>query len=342
MSPAAPAVEPAAPARARRGRRIAGVAGGVCAVALGLAAGGCVAPLREMAGPTAVTPMADGHGNYVTVARRTGARQGFLLLRPAGPPVAAVILFTGGSGRVGISPQGMRRGGNFLVRSRWRFVEAGFLVAVVDVPTDRATLDGFRTTEAHALDIKGVIAHLRALAPVPVWLVGTSRGTISAANAAARLDQGGADGLVLLSSLLVPGGRRDPASVHSVEVSRIRLPTLVVHHRGDRCPLTPHAAVAPLLRSLSAAPVAEELAVEGGAAPHGNPCGPTHFHGYIGIEQQVVARIADWIKAHPPRPRAARRRPPAPALRTVTSVAPSTPSGIPRFPHRPLPWIAPC
>jgi hypothetical protein len=60
------------------------------------------------------------------------------------------------------------------------------------------------------------------------------------------------------------------------------------------------------LHTLTAAPVAEELAFEGGGPPHGDPCGPTHFHGYIGIEERVVARIAEWIKAHPPRPRVAR------------------------------------
>ncbi len=36
----------------------------------------------------------------------------------------------------------------------------------------------------------------RKTADVPVWLVGTSAGTLSAANAAVRLKDGGANGLV--------------------------------------------------------------------------------------------------------------------------------------------------
>ncbi len=39
----------------------------------------------------------------------------------------------------------------------------------------------------HAEDIGKVIADVRERTKLPVWLVGTSRGAISAANAASRL-----------------------------------------------------------------------------------------------------------------------------------------------------------
>jgi hypothetical protein len=61
---------------------------------------------------------------------RSGVTQPFLVLTPAGPPVATVVLFTGGNGIVG------KTGQNFLLRSRGRFAAAGFLVASVDVPSD--------------------------------------------------------------------------------------------------------------------------------------------------------------------------------------------------------------
>ena len=44
---------------------------------------------------------------------------------------------------------------------------------------------------AQAIDTAAVVAYLRSRAPVPVWLIGTSNGTISAANAGCGLGQRG-------------------------------------------------------------------------------------------------------------------------------------------------------
>jgi alpha-beta hydrolase superfamily lysophospholipase len=88
------------------------------------------------------------------------------------------------------------------VRSRERFVQQGFLVAVIDAPSDRSQgLWDFRTSAAHAEDIKHVILELKRIMDIPVWLIGTSMGTVSATNAAARLNEGGPDGLVLTSTI---------------------------------------------------------------------------------------------------------------------------------------------
>ncbi len=66
----------------------------------------------------------------------------------------------------------------------------------MEVPSDHKTGYGygaFRASQEHAQDIAGVIVALRREASVPVWVVGTSMGTISAANVAARLGEGGPD-----------------------------------------------------------------------------------------------------------------------------------------------------
>src|SRR5207244_550656 len=81
-------------------------------------------------------------------------------------------------------------------------------------------------------DGRAVIAALREMAPVPVWLVGTSMGTVSAANAAARLEDGGPDGLVLTSTV-TRGSREMIESVGDVRLQDITVPTLLVHHRDD-------------------------------------------------------------------------------------------------------------
>ena len=116
------------------------------------------------------------------------------------------------------------------MRSRALFAERGFLAAVVDAPSDRTAdgLTGFRSTEAHARDIAGLIAFVKQRASVPVWLVGTSMGTVSAANAAARLPQG-VEGLVLTSSV-TRASRRERESLKDVNLKDIALPTLFVHN----------------------------------------------------------------------------------------------------------------
>lgn len=244
-------------------------------------------------------PVGRAAADLRTIPSRPGVTQSFLLVRPAERPTAAVVLFAGGNGALKLGTGRLGLGGNFLVRNRARFAEHGLLVAVVDAPSDRPDgLDGFRTTAAHADDVRAVIAALRADAAVPVWLVGTSMGTVSAANAAARLSAGGPDGLVLTSTV-TRQGRERPESVGDVRLKDIRVPTLVVHHRQDACRSTPYADTVALLRDLAGAPRRELLTFEGGATPQSAPCEARAAHGYFGLDAEVVAAIAQWIPTGP-------------------------------------------
>jgi dienelactone hydrolase len=237
-----------------------------------------------------------------TIPSRPGVTESFLLIQPPRPPVASVILFMGGRGAIGLQHGRIGpRNTNFLVRSRQRFAERGFLVAVVDVPSDRTSeaLVRFRTSAEHAADVRALIAALRAEAPVPVWLVGTSMGSVSAASAAARLSDGGPDGIVLTSSAM--GQSREMGeSLQDVALDRIRVPVLVVHHRDDGCPAARYADTSWAMRRLSAAPKKELLTFSGGDAPQSPPCEPLAPHGYFGIEERVVEAIAAWIIAAKP------------------------------------------
>ncbi len=143
--------------------------------------------------------------------------------------------------------------------------------------------------------------HLRRVSPAPIWLVGTSRGTISASNhAVPRRAFPQADGLVLTSSLL--GKKHGLPTVFSNKLENIPLPTLVVHHRQDGCGVTRFGDVPRLMEALGGARVKELIAVEGGSAGNPNrPCKARSYHGFLGIEPRVVQAIAGWIRAHPPR-----------------------------------------
>ena len=232
--------------------------------------------------------------DLVTLPTRPGVTQPFYLIKPDTPPVASVILFTGGAGKLGHDGLADPEKGNFLVRSRTLFAKRGFIVAVMDVPSDESGgMSEFRSSDDHRRDIAAVIAHLRQMAPVPVWLVGTSRGTVSAANGA-TLDSGGPDGLVLTSSV-TRGSKRQSGTVYDADLGSVKVPTLLVHNRDDACPVCPFSDISDLLSQFKNAPRKELIAFDGGAPSIDQPCRGLSRHGYFGIEDKVVAAIADWI-----------------------------------------------
>ena len=169
----------------------------------------------------------------------------------------------------------------------------GLAVAVVDVPSDRQGLVGFRQTRDHVTDIKAVIAWLRQETKLPVWLVGTSRGTQSAAYIAIQLppDAGGPDGVVLTSSMLLDK-REWP--VPNMSLDRISVPVLVVHHKQDGCRATLASDLSRLTNQLKHLKRTETLLFEGGK-DEGDACEAFAHHGYNGIEADVVEKIAEWI-----------------------------------------------
>jgi len=213
-------------------------------------------------------------------------------------PKAAVVLLAGGHGGLQITSNGGFKWGekNFVVRSRQLFASHGLTVAVVDAPSDRQNpphLGGFRQTPEHVADMKAVIAWLKQQADIPVWLVGTSRGTQSAAFIATQLApaDGGPEGVVLTSSILADARSRP---LPKMPLGKIQVPTLIVHHKQDACEHCKYADLPQLVDKLTAVPRKELLTFEGGRS-EGNPCEAMAYHGFNGIEEDVVAKIAQWI-----------------------------------------------
>jgi hypothetical protein len=243
----------------------------------------------------------DADGEVVTLERRGDARLRILVLRPEGVPNAAVLLYPGGNGGVGIRRDGsLKHDTNFLVRSRALFVKQGLLTVVVDRPSDWAGADKttYRLTKAHVADAAAIAKAVRALTPVPIWFVGTSRGTISVAGIASRLGGDLIAGAVFTSSV-TRVGRRASQTIHDVDLAGIRVPVLVLGHVNDDCAVTPWPEQLALAGKFRNAAVVESIRIEGGeAGNYATPCGPISHHGFLGQEEAVVARIADWIRGH--------------------------------------------
>jgi len=143
--------------------------------------------------------------------------------------------------------------------------------------------DAFRRSNDHAEDTRVVVDALRKQFGVPVWLVGTSRGTISAAAGGLHLGKA-IDGVVLTSTM---------ADVADLPVDRFEVPVLMVHHERDGCRETFYREAKSTAAKIRA-PRTELVAVSGGTS-EGRPCEAMAYHGFNGIEADVVARITDWI-----------------------------------------------
>jgi pimeloyl-ACP methyl ester carboxylesterase len=244
------------------------------------------------------------NASLVSIKTPRGVKQAFILIKPD-KPVASVILFAGGHGALGLkSASSMQWGaGNFLVRSRDRFAAQDFMVAVVDAPSDQqGGMNGiFRMGRAHAADIGAVAAYLKTQAAVPVWLVGTSMGTFSAAGGA--IAGKNIDGLVLTSTITrakshwkIAQSHRD--GVASMPLQRIAAPTLIVSHAKDGCDITPAADAPKLRKQLTNAKTVDVVLLNGGDPPQSVPCEAKSQHGFLGIEAEAVKTIAKFIKAN--------------------------------------------
>ena len=214
---------------------------------------------------------------------RTGGVQA-VLIKPA-KPVGSIILLAGGEGRIGVGEVGaIARGGNQLVRTRMAYARKGFAVLVPDRGYELAPLVEL---------MKGVKR--------PVTVVGTSRGSQWAAEgvaAGARPDK-----LVLTSGFLSEASTGDPAgnirrrgesnAISLMGSPALLPPTLVVHHRQDRCWLTSPEGVAPFIAWAKGK--AKVTWLEGGEEV-GDPCEAKGHHGFAGIDQKVVEAVSAFAR----------------------------------------------
>ena len=156
-------------------------------------------------------------------------------------------------------------------------------------------LAGFRGSSGHVEDIDHIIQFLRALENIPVWLIGTSRGTESAANVAINSTEK-PDGLVLTSSITVEN--RKGTAITEMELNKITIPTLIIANTDDKCLKTQAHGADKIASMLGQASLVKVNKFSGGDKPTSRPCGAMSYHCFTGIENDVVGYFARFIKSN--------------------------------------------
>jgi dienelactone hydrolase len=231
-------------------------------------------------------------------------------------PIAVLMLFIGGDGTLNLTLTQENTGStNFLARTRYHFAAEGYIVALVDAAPDFLDHNHEDTRDAsgflhgsglrgHRLpnrlhgdkylqDLAAVMNDLRARYPnLPLWAVGTSQGTISAAVAAANVSPP-PDGIVLTSSLTGPSALGD---LRRVDLEVINVPALIVTNEDDACSVTKPEDSKALKMRFTASPRVQVRNFDGGSTPLSDPCESLSGHGFFGIEQKVIEAVTKWIK----------------------------------------------
>jgi alpha-beta hydrolase superfamily lysophospholipase len=218
------------------------------------------------------------------------------------------VLLAGGNGVLDLDATGKieKLQGNFLIRSAYRFMREKLNVAMLDAPD----LTGIRLTEPHAAYVASAVLAVRKHWPKQkkVWLIGTSNGTISAFNLAARSALNAPppivpfettpNGIVLTSPIVQGAGETVWGTTPPVAVAKLKIPVLIVSHKGDPCTASDYDLSVKFFKAINSPMKAFVTATGAMPAAAQRVCDAFSYHGFHGIEDTVVKKIVDFIAAN--------------------------------------------
>lgn len=228
-----------------------------------------------------------------TIETRPGVTVDVLAEMP-GSAGALVLLFEGAQGLLLPGSKG------FAHKAFPIFLRQGMAAALIDAPTNRNGFRGgldprFRESRAHMSDIDAVVRALKLRYALPVWILGTSNGTRSAAAYAMHRSKEIAGVVLASSSTNPPYGK----PIHeSSRIKVVSVPLLAVAHLDDQCVGTPPAGAAKIARAATGSPAAVAMLFTGGLNTGPSPCGVETPHAFYGIEEDVVSAIVAFIASH--------------------------------------------
>ena len=150
--------------------------------------------------------------------------------------------------------------------------------------------DDFRASKEHHSDIKAAVDFLVSEGACEVFLIGTSRGTLSAAYLASVMTHANVEGYVLTASL-------EDVVFYTEKIKR---PVLMAHHADDECRVTTLTGARAAYRTITKSPRKAFITVSGGDPPRSRACGPLSAHGFIGAERETVGAIVEWMNGGTP------------------------------------------
>ncbi len=229
-----------------------------------------------------------------TIPTRPGVTMDVLVMTPERPSHQnALIIFPGGNGAGSfkMTDSGVASGWSFLVRSADNFIGSGLSIFIVAPPSDHPTglSTGFRESSEHAEDIASLSRFLELQGYERIFLIGNSRGTLSATFLGTRLKDSHLKGIILTSTLEYDNFMR------WLPLEQLQLPVLMIHHRDDACRVSSFEEARATQAALSNITTVDFTEVTGGAYPRSAPCDNLSTHGFFGVEEKVVRVISDWI-----------------------------------------------
>jgi len=245
-----------------------------------------------------VTTRKDSLGQLITLD--------YMVHQPMGTPKGVVLLIAGGALTAYIEGTegnpATRSGGNFLVRSAHRFMQAGYRVITMDRPSDFSNYgnidsasylyDSYRTSVDHAIDITTIV-NRENIDNLPVFIAGTSRGAISAV-AQNML----ATGIAISSPVTRSSAGGAPIGSPALPVDVVDVPVHVLYHQDDACGSTLPVNTETLINQFDS--IGIDVAgnnLSGGFVNTvaNNPCGAFDYHGFLGIENCAVNTTTIWM-----------------------------------------------
>lgn len=182
--------------------------------------------------------------HLVQIESRPGIFTRMVVYRPE-QPVATVILFPDGSGRLDIThvfnTPHIGRSADVPWDLMQHLLRQKMSVVLMDAPTDHNSFLGvngwdgpriFRLSSDHARDIRAAADYLKQQDPSPIWLAGIRMGAFSAATAAIHLQQEVA-GLVIADGLIQCPEQKAllqlcPDGLMGMPLQEITVPTLIL------------------------------------------------------------------------------------------------------------------
>jgi alpha/beta superfamily hydrolase len=186
--------------------------------------------------------------------------------------------------------------GNFLIRARRFLVDESVASLIVDCQSESGDdcSSGYQASKQRQEDVDKLIDEVKSRNPsiAEVWLVGTSKGTISSSFMVIYNPTGYA-GAIHTASITDPYARGSYRELGGFDYKKASIPQFFVHHANDPCALTTY----PSAKSIAEKYLVPLITVTGGSGFQGGACEAFTEHGFRGKEKEVMNAMTAIIKS---------------------------------------------